>query len=52
MSFAGESGSGYAYRPALDGVRAVAVAAVLLFHGATFLPVAASSSSRSRSAVW
>jgi peptidoglycan/LPS O-acetylase OafA/YrhL len=38
MSFAGHSDSGYAYRPALDGVRAVAVAAVLLFHGATFLP--------------
>jgi peptidoglycan/LPS O-acetylase OafA/YrhL len=38
MSFAGHSDSGYAYRPALDGVRAVAVAAVLLFHGAAFLP--------------
>jgi peptidoglycan/LPS O-acetylase OafA/YrhL len=38
MSFAGHSDSGYAYRPALDGVRAVAVAAVLLFHGTAFLP--------------
>lgn len=38
MSFAGHADSGYAYRPALDGVRAVAVIAVLLFHGAAFLP--------------
>ncbi len=28
-----EHGPGFAYRPALDGVRALAVAAVLLFHG-------------------
>ena len=28
-----EHGPGFAYRPALDGVRALAVTAVLLFHG-------------------
>jgi peptidoglycan/LPS O-acetylase OafA/YrhL len=38
MGSGGRSGSGYEYRPALDGIRAVAVAAVLLFHGAAFLP--------------
>src|SRR5215475_1784246 len=28
-----DAGSSFAYRPALDGVRALAVSAVLLFHG-------------------
>ncbi len=38
MEVVGRSGgSGYAYRPALDGLRALAVAAVLLFHGGAFL---------------
>lgn len=31
-------GPGYGYRPALDGVRALAITAVLLFHGGVALP--------------